>query len=359
MKKVVFFLHRVYPERGDDINLSLFERFLISVKERFEVVPLYELLSEDRDSGRIRASITFDDGYADNYVYAYPILKKHGLKAHLFISAGRILDAEILRKSLDDYWEGKVAFYELFKPKSMVDAHLEFIKRGESSEFLSWLELTKMKDVFSFGSHGLSHLSAPAEDFPFDFYDGKNFHWTLSLFGEPFLGMPIFRTKSVLFGRIFKPKPELFEFCKKFPKGNKWKEALAKHLRQIAPLGEFETESQALSRIKEELLASKRKIEKRLGIKVKTLAYPFGQYSELTIEALRGLYDYAFTVKKGFLDEADNNFELPRVSVGRDFLTVYGRLFFFSSSSKYQIYRVLKKWRTSASEFLHTTLRST
>ncbi|MHB8667992.1 MAG: polysaccharide deacetylase family protein, partial [Burkholderiales bacterium] len=32
--------------------------------------------------------ITFDDGYLDNYVYAYPILKRHGLKAIIFAITG-------------------------------------------------------------------------------------------------------------------------------------------------------------------------------------------------------------------------------------------------------------------------------
>jgi peptidoglycan/xylan/chitin deacetylase (PgdA/CDA1 family) len=34
--------------------------------------------------------ITFDDGYLDNYVYAYPILKRYGLKATIFAITGNI-----------------------------------------------------------------------------------------------------------------------------------------------------------------------------------------------------------------------------------------------------------------------------
>lgn len=34
--------------------------------------------------------ITFDDGYQDNYVFAYPILKRYGLKATIFLISGRV-----------------------------------------------------------------------------------------------------------------------------------------------------------------------------------------------------------------------------------------------------------------------------
>ncbi len=36
--------------------------------------------------------ITFDDGYLDNYVYAYPILKRYGLRATVFAITGQVGD---------------------------------------------------------------------------------------------------------------------------------------------------------------------------------------------------------------------------------------------------------------------------
>ena len=34
--------------------------------------------------------VTFDDGWRDNFIYAYPILKRYGLKATLFVVTGWI-----------------------------------------------------------------------------------------------------------------------------------------------------------------------------------------------------------------------------------------------------------------------------
>ncbi|MCK9483213.1 MAG: polysaccharide deacetylase family protein [Candidatus Marinimicrobia bacterium] len=41
--------------------------------------------------------ITFDDGYRDNYYYAFPVLKKYNMKATVFLVAGSLFNPNALR----------------------------------------------------------------------------------------------------------------------------------------------------------------------------------------------------------------------------------------------------------------------
>lgn len=86
--------HRILPEH--DALLSAepsaegFEHRMRWVKANFDVLPLSEAahaLRENRLPKRA-LSITFDDGYADNYKIALPILLRLGLPATFFVASG-------------------------------------------------------------------------------------------------------------------------------------------------------------------------------------------------------------------------------------------------------------------------------
>jgi peptidoglycan/xylan/chitin deacetylase (PgdA/CDA1 family) len=93
----ILMYHRVCPGVGDPFLQSLtpedFERQISYVSRNFEILGLDALVerlcSSDRRP-RKAVAITFDDGYKDNYIFAYPILSKRGIPATVFLTTGYI-----------------------------------------------------------------------------------------------------------------------------------------------------------------------------------------------------------------------------------------------------------------------------
>jgi peptidoglycan/xylan/chitin deacetylase (PgdA/CDA1 family) len=114
----------VVPE-GNRLTVSVktFERQMEFLKEhKYNVISLDaagELIKSGKKVPSRTLVLTFDDGYEDNYIYAYPILKKYNIPATVFIIVN-----------------------EVGKPGR-----------------LSWDQLKEMQDsgLITFGSHSLSH----------------------------------------------------------------------------------------------------------------------------------------------------------------------------------------------------------
>ncbi|CAM5198199.1 hypothetical protein OURE66S_04434 [Oligella ureolytica] len=84
----VLMYHHVRPGAG--IIASTPENFEDQLrwlkKEDYESLTLDEFAQhlEDKDQGKA-VVITFDDGYLDNWVYAFPLLQKYQMKATIFL----------------------------------------------------------------------------------------------------------------------------------------------------------------------------------------------------------------------------------------------------------------------------------
>lgn len=86
--------------------------------------------------------LTFDDGWRDNYFYAYPILKKYKLKAAIF--------------AVTEWVELASSKKSEFKDVSHKQCK-ELLSNEPGSVVCSWNELNEMRDVFDVHSHTHSH----------------------------------------------------------------------------------------------------------------------------------------------------------------------------------------------------------
>lgn len=88
-------LHRVWDGSRDELSLAptQFRELCRYWRDHYEILNLDQLLARlaARDPGRgPTLAITFDDGYADNFEIAAPILDDFGLSATFFVATGVI-----------------------------------------------------------------------------------------------------------------------------------------------------------------------------------------------------------------------------------------------------------------------------
>jgi peptidoglycan/xylan/chitin deacetylase (PgdA/CDA1 family) len=129
--------HRVNDERNElfpATPVKVFERQMELLAKHFHVFPLLELV-ERAASGDVppkAVAITFDDGYKDNYDVAFPVLRRWGLPATIFLATGVIGTGATL-------WHDRVfeAFRRTTRPSVVIrDMRLALATREERQRSL-------------------------------------------------------------------------------------------------------------------------------------------------------------------------------------------------------------------------------
>lgn len=248
---------------------------------------VYDYIINDKPVPKKSVFLTFDDGYLDNYVFAYPLLKKYGLKGTIFINPDFVEKSGKCRKTLLDIKEDKEA--------------LEL----ENIGFCNWNELKKMdsEGILEVQSHAKTHTWYPISDNIIDFrHPGDDYGWMdWNEYPEekPYLqciidekvrlGHAIFEHEKALSSkRVFintEFQNKLQTYVKK--NGEKlffeklgWKEELFRYANEIKKdypiITKQETQEEYLDRIKYELEFTKNELEKRLNKNVNFICWPGG-----------------------------------------------------------------------------------
>lgn len=188
------------------VSTKKFEEQIKYLSKRYNVISLEELALYIKDGKELpenSLAITFDDGYKDNYLNAYPILKKYGVSATFFLTAGCLNGKDILwtHRILHIFKETKkkeitiktqeglnTLNIETFKDKlnaiDIVNRTILRLDQSKREEFitdlsnklevdidrqensrkymLSWDEVKEMrKGGMSFGAHTITHCNLP------------------------------------------------------------------------------------------------------------------------------------------------------------------------------------------------------
>jgi peptidoglycan/xylan/chitin deacetylase (PgdA/CDA1 family) len=102
--------HRVSPNNDNwslkPIRPDNFEKQIVYFRRNYEILSLENLSTLIKEGKRLPEkgiTITFDDGYRDNYIYAYPILKRYQIPATIFLTTGHISSDKL-------FWWDKIGY---------------------------------------------------------------------------------------------------------------------------------------------------------------------------------------------------------------------------------------------------------
>lgn len=257
-----------------------FEDQLKYLKSECDVIGVGEISDALRPGSKRRCVlITFDDGYLDNYQIAYPILKQVGVPAVIFLTTG-FLDQRTVSWWDEIAWIVKNTQQTEFKlpdswevePFSLANGNsrLEILRLLRLAKLLPPPEMQKLLNDLAEAA-GTGRAPQTAETAPWLTWD---------MVRE-------MRRGGIDFGGHTVTHPVL-SFC-------------------------------TVEQQRNEIMASKQRIEQELGEPITAFSYPIGQPWSFNSDSVRLVqdagYQYAFSFYPGYSTYGSDKFDLRRVAI--------------------------------------------
>ena len=311
---LIWTYHRILPQHSkgavgvDSFRRQLaimkrFRSFFIDTSDLANIISGAMTVPHDR----VPVMLTFDDAWADNLLWASPILAEAGAKAVLAVNTSLVNPQTGVRTLADGSYE--------ILPASLALENATY--RNSFQSFLTWNELAAMRDsgLWDIQAHAHSHLRCIQDFSNVKGFYPENSHWTMEYaFGQPlFDGAPRTSFVSILAAPRTSPLPEFVESLK-LADSNTKRLHICQHARK--PLRQLESTAEFNARIRQDLDSCRSLLQRKLGITPDSLFWPWGHYSDASIAAARDSgFRLLFTMDKNSFDPARHNpFAIPRIA---------------------------------------------
>ena len=253
--------------------------------------------------------ITFDDGYLDNWVYAFPVLKKYGMRGTIFVSTDFIDRAAGVRPNTDDVAEGRAEAGDLDWRGFLSPGEMERMTNSQLVEIQGHCKTHS----WYFTSGKIVDFNHPGARYPWLGWNARVDRKPLYMAEDqsefvPF-GSPVYEYKESLIARRYFPDPKVeAELAgvvqglggRQFFEDPDWRNILfekAGAIMKAGPDDRFETEEQRLTRLREEIPLARQELSDLLGREVDFLCWPNGKYDDTCVEMARESGYKAWTLR--------------------------------------------------------------
>ncbi len=315
----VLMYHSVAPriETWDFSHLSLppevFEDQMARLKRRgYNSVTLSEAYAYVAGKTRLpprSVVITFDDGYLDNWVYAFPILKKYGMRATVFVSTDFIDRTDRIRPNTDDVAEGRAAEGDLDCRGFLSAAEMERMINSQLVEIQGHCKT----HTWYFASGRIVDYNRPGLALPWLGWNARVDRKPMYMAEDqsefvPF-GSPVYEYRESLIARRYFPDPrveaELGDLVlglggRDFFQDPDWRKILDERAQALHARGlddRVEAEEQRLTRLRGEIPLARQELTDLLGHPVDFLCWPNGKYDDVCVDMARDAGFKAWTLR--------------------------------------------------------------
>ncbi len=287
----IFMYHRVNDDHDPFFYatpVAEFERQMHYLAKNFPIASLDKIGAGEFSANghKCCVAITFDDGYRDNFTCAFPILKKLGIPATIFLATGCIDSGEIpwydqVRLAFKLTVRSSVSLQASGGPSAGLGTVAQKVEAMERT--LAWLRSLDEPSRHRALAEVFQELGVPA---------GLNLRNTMLRWED----IRFMAKQGITFGAHTVTHPVLAGLSRE--------------------------------RLQEEIGGSKRMVESRLQHPVRHFAYPFGKHADFSGQAKDVVreagFETAATTVFGINGQEDDRFELKRLGLWESDLGLFG-----------------------------------